>query len=298
MESSISKCQLEALGYDYNSLHLNNNSYLCNYTYPKVMNNMNMSSVQAKAAEGWCGNIVTQDSSNIYISNTLYIEPVAGPLITKNPLSYNITCAYNLTMQTSLNISLHPVLSTIHLTPENGTGVFTVIMAAYKDATYTTPIQQNEEVDVGSDVYLGLFSSDADGTVFALRVDSCLATPTNDQNDANAVQLVSAGSAADDGVQTTVVQNGVSLEARIKISSFAFQGYPEVYIFCNVDLCNKTNGCSGSRIGRSADSKSSGLGINLLLQDGVNYTSSGYHTAASWAVLAASLLAFLTFKLF
>ncbi|XP_075053857.1 uromodulin-like [Mixophyes fleayi] len=243
-------------------------------------------------------NAAQEDSSIIYITNTLYIDPVAGPLIIKNPINYNFTCAYNLTMQTSLNFSLHPVLSTITLTPENGTSVFTVKMAAYRDVSCTDAIQQDETVDVGSDVYLGLFSPDADGDVFALRVDTCLATPSNNRSDTNSVQLVSGGSAADDGVLTTVVKNGVSLEALIKIGSFAFQGYPEVYIFCDVDLCNKTNGCSGSRSGRSADSKSSGLGINLLLQDDVNYASSGYHTAASWAVLASSLLAYLTFKLF
>ncbi|XP_075051649.1 pancreatic secretory granule membrane major glycoprotein GP2-like [Mixophyes fleayi] len=298
METYVNICELKALGYQYSAFHLINNSVYCNFQYNTTINNVSVSGIQLQTAKGWCGNIVTQDSSNIYITNTLYIAPTAGPLITKNPLSYNITCAYNLTMQTSLNFSLHPVLSTITLTPENGTGVFTVTMAAYKDLSHTQPIQQDEQVVIGSDVYLGLLSPDADGDVFALRVESCLATPTNNRSDTNSVQLVSGGSATDNGVLTTVERNGVSLEAIIKISSFAFQGYTEVYIFCDVELCKKSNGCSGSRSSRSADSVFSGLGINLLLQDDMNYTSFGHNTAASWAVLAASLLAFLTIKFF
>ncbi|MEE6484794.1 hypothetical protein FKM82_014038 [Ascaphus truei] len=294
---SVSKCLLDALGYDYSSFQLNDKSVPCTNTYPDVINNQRVQSIQVKAQKEWCGNVVSSDSSKLNYTNTLHIGNKNSPLITKNPINYNFTCSYNLTMQTSLNFSASAVSSSVNVTAD-GVGSVPVTMAAYKDQGYTTPIQDSESVIVGSDLYLGLFTQFVDGDKFALRVEQCFASPINDPNYANKVQLVTGGCPANQGVYTEVNVNGAALEARIKISSFAFQDQPKVFIFCDVRLCDKTGTCTGCNVGRAAGADTSQVGISLSLEGDNSYSSSGSHRAVSWAVLAASLLGPLCTKLF
>ncbi|XP_075460088.1 pancreatic secretory granule membrane major glycoprotein GP2-like isoform X2 [Ascaphus truei] len=294
---SVSKCVMDALGYDYSSFQLNDKSDSCTNTYPDIMNSQRVLSIQVKTQKGWCGNVVTSDSSKVNYTNTLHIGNKNSSLLTKNPINFNFTCSYNLTMQTSLNFSANAVSSTINVTAD-GVGSVPVTMAAYKDQVYTIPIQDSDTVTVGSDLYLGLFTQFLDGDKFALRVEQCFASPINDPNYANKVPLVSGGCPANQGVDTEVNVNGAALEARIKISSFAFQDQPKVFIFCDVRLCDKTGTCSGCIVDRAGGAETSQVGISLSLEGDNSYSSSGSHTAVSWAVLAASLLGPLCTKLF
>ncbi|XP_063813285.1 pancreatic secretory granule membrane major glycoprotein GP2-like [Pseudophryne corroboree] len=298
MITAISKCKLQKLGYDYSTLHLANSSGICNYTYPDVINNTDVWKLQVQANVGWCGNIIEEDSSKIYFTNTIFINPYSGPLITKNPISYNMTCAYNLSMQTSLEFALHPIVGTVTIQPTDGTGSFTVTMAAYSDLECTIPIEENEDVVVGTVIYIGVFSPDADGSAFALKAETCYATSTNNRDDLNRVPLVTGGSADNSQVQVSVVQNGISLEDIIQISTFQFSGYPQVFIFCDVVLCSKASGCNGTQSARSAVNIPNGPEISINLRDTFSFSSSGHHIAASWALLAAFLLTLLTINPF
>ncbi|XP_075460085.1 pancreatic secretory granule membrane major glycoprotein GP2-like isoform X2 [Ascaphus truei] len=297
MTVSLSKCLLEYIGYDTKSFKLNDNSDSCTTTYSDVINNQRVQSIQAIPRTGWCGNVVTMDSSKVNYINSLHIGVQNKSIVTANPLNLTFSCAYNLTMQTSLAAALRPLLSTVNLTA-SGEGSAPTTMAAYWDQAYTRPIQSSEEVLVGSDVFLGLFSSAVDGDKFALRVEKCFATPDGDANNVNKVPLVSGGCPANQGVSTEVQQNGAALEARIKISSFAFQGQAQVFISCEVRLCDKNGTCTGCTSGRAASDAGDTLQIVVNLRDDNSYSSSGSHTAVSWAVLAASLLGPLCTKLF
>ncbi|KAM4795788.1 pancreatic secretory granule membrane major glycoprotein GP2-like [Rhinophrynus dorsalis] len=253
---SISKCLLESLGYDSSSFQLNNNSDDCTNTYPEVIDGKTMNSIQAIPQTGWCGNIVTMDTTKVYYTNTLHIGTgnSSSGIITVNPANINFTCSYNLTMETSLAAALHPVVSSVNITV-NGEGTAVTTMGAYWDASYSKPIETNEDVPVGSDLYLGLFSQFVDGDKFALRVETCFATPDGDQNNVNKVQIVSGGCPANQGVFAQVQQNGEALEARVKISSFAFRDYPLVYISCMARLCDRNGTCTGCNLGRAANSE-------------------------------------------
>ncbi|KAM8977282.1 uromodulin-like [Pelodytes ibericus] len=248
MTTSVSQCFLTLLRFNYLSIHLTNDSSDCLFAYSEIFNNQRVESIQVKAQTGWCGNIATNDSTKVYYTNTLHINQLSSVLITKNPIAYNFTCAYNLTMQTSLNYSLNPVVSTAVLTPVTGGGSYSVVMAAYWNPEFTVPIQNGESVLVGTDIFLGLFIPDADGTKFVLRIVECIATPTNNYNDVNQILLISGGCAADSGVDT-VVTNGVSLEARIQLTTFKFTNFDSVFIFCNVRLCDITEACTGLYLG-------------------------------------------------
>ncbi|KAM4699858.1 uromodulin-like isoform 2-T2 [Discoglossus pictus] len=298
MTASLSRCLLYSLGYDYFSFHLNIQSEGCNFSYFDVIHNKSVRSIQTKTLAGWCGNIADKDSSKVYFTNTLHIGIQNKTLITVNPIEVNFTCSYNLTMQTALNVTLHPKLSTTYITAPNGEGLYKLIMAAYSNPEFTQPIQTDENVKVGSSVYLALFVSDADGDKFALGIVQCFATSINDRNDAKKVQLVSKGCAVDDGVDTEVFANKNSLEARFKISAFLFDTSAAVYIFCDVQLCNKSENCDVCDSSRASQSGAQEVMLPLSFDDDLLLSSSVSRTALSWAVLAGSFLMLLSNTLF
>ncbi|KAM4699910.1 pancreatic secretory granule membrane major glycoprotein GP2-like [Discoglossus pictus] len=295
---SLSRCLLDALGYNSSSFKLNNDSEICTFSYADVINNQSVQSIQVKPQIGWCGNSAMNDSSKLYYANTLHIGIQNKRLITINPIEMNFTCSYNLTMQTVLNAALHPILSTTNLPDANGNTSYPLTMAAYRDSRFTEPIQMSDTVNVGSYVYLGLFVSNADGDIFALKVMQCVATPTT-KEDTNKVQLLSGGCAVDGEVETVVEENGKGLEARIRISSFAFQGFNDVNIFCDVRLCDKrSNNCTECETGRAVASNTREVMLSLQFEDNLDLSSSGSHIVLSWTVLASSLFILLSNKLF
>ncbi|XP_075462657.1 uncharacterized protein LOC142498033 [Ascaphus truei] len=278
---SVSKCLLDALGYDYSSFHLNEKIYWCSSSYPDIINNQRVQSFWVSLRAGWigwtewtgwrwrtraelCGNVVTSDSSKVNYTNTVHIGIMDTPLITANPINYNFTCSYNLTMQSSLNFSASAVSSTVNLTAE-GAGTVPVTMAAYRDPDYSLPVLYGQTVPMGSDLYLGLFTTFVDRDTFTLRVEKCFVGPSDDPNDVNKVPLVTGGCPANQGLYTEVNVNGAALEARIAMLSFAFQNQPKVFIFCDVRLCDKTGICTGCNVGRAAGADTSQVGISLYV---------------------------------
>ncbi|XP_073398687.1 uncharacterized protein [Dendrobates tinctorius] len=118
------------------------------------------------------------------------------------------------------------------------TGSVTVNMAAYWDMEFSIPVQESDVLLPGSDIYLGIYTPNwlQDGMV--QTTTQCFAAPINDRNYPNKVQLLSGGCPTFGGNSIVVViRNGDSLETRIKMSAFQFQGYAQVFIFCDVQFC-------------------------------------------------------------
>ncbi|XP_068121570.1 pancreatic secretory granule membrane major glycoprotein GP2-like [Hyperolius riggenbachi] len=294
---SLSKCMLESLGYDSGSFTLNDNSTACTNAYPQSLNGITMETIQVLPQTGWCGNNVSTDSSKVYYSNVLHIGTVtkANSLITASPINMTFSCSYNLSMQTSLAASIRPVSNTVNLTV-SGAGSVVTTMAAYWDAAYSTPIQSTDNVPIGSNVYLGVFTDFADVKTFVLRTESCYATPDNNVNNVNKVAILSGGCPANQGVSAQVQSNGQSLEDRVQFSSFAFQGQALVYITCTVRLCSTNATCTGCNAARSSDNTEATLQIPINFLDG--YSSSASTAGVSWSMLIGSFLMFLSVKLF
>ncbi|XP_041439832.1 pancreatic secretory granule membrane major glycoprotein GP2-like [Xenopus laevis] len=283
MTVSLSKCLMQKLGFD--SLHLSNDTDTCTNSYTEVIDGKTMNSIQALTQSNWCGNMVMVNASTVSYTNTLVIGSTTI-------FKVSFTCSYNLSMQINLDSAIRVVMSSVNLTI-NGQGSITTKMAAYRDEAYSRPILSTEELSTGSDIFLGVFSEAADGNKFVLRVESCVATPDGDQNNVNKIMIVNAGCPANDGVFADVQQNGQALEARIKISSFAFQGQPLVYITCKVRLCDKSGVCTGCTRSRQASTDEGTLEIAVNLQDKYYSDSSVSHSAMCWTVLAGFLLALL-----
>ncbi|XP_056416119.1 pancreatic secretory granule membrane major glycoprotein GP2-like [Hyla sarda] len=297
MTVSLSKCLLEALGYDSTTFQLNNNSDSCVNTYTQTISNVTMQSIQALPQTGWCGNEVANDSLKVYYSNVLHIGIQNKSIITVNPTNISFSCSYNLTMQTSLAAAFKPSFNTVNISV-SGEGSILTTMAAYWDQQYTTPVQDNQDVPVGSNIYLGIFSDAQDVSKFVLRTESCYATPDNNVNNVNRVAIVLGGCPANQGITAQVQENGVSLESRIQFNSFAFQGQPLVYITCQVRMCDKNTTCTGCGASRSnGDDGTAMLQIPLNFLD--DFSSSASNTVvSSRALLVSSFLVYLSVKLF
>ncbi|XP_075053859.1 pancreatic secretory granule membrane major glycoprotein GP2-like [Mixophyes fleayi] len=294
---SVNSCFLNYLKYNVSDMHLHNESPECTTIYETIENNSRVYNTELKLTSGWCGNIMTNDSSKIYITNSLYIGILKEDLITVKPINFSFACGYNMSMTIGLNSSLHIISETIYIPGINGTGLYPLTMAAYFDRDFVNPIQETDTVLVSQDIFLGLTVKYADGDLFALRVQQCIASPNSDRS-SPIVSLVTGGCAADDGVSTTVEENGISLDARIRISSFQFQGQSNVYIFCNVQLCDKKTNCTKCDLSRSSTTTQEVM-INVPLQDDFSsYSNSGTSTALSWAVLSSTLLGFLSMNMF
>ncbi|CAI9608368.1 unnamed protein product, partial [Staurois parvus] len=92
----------------------------------------------------------------------------------------------------------------------------------YKDSTFTISYQNAEEVTIGTMIYVGIFVTGADGKIYVLRIETCVASPTDNRSDVNSVYLIQYG-CPQGPVSTTVLQNRNALEAAFSISSFQFQ---------------------------------------------------------------------------
>ncbi|XP_077151471.1 uncharacterized protein LOC143815762 isoform X2 [Ranitomeya variabilis] len=250
MIASISQCLLNITGYNYSNVYVDNVSENCTKIYTTITNNIRMLNIEIIPKLGWCAKVVTRDSSKIYYSNNIYIAPKHSVIITRNTLKLNISCGYNLTDQTTLNIPVNVTkCSKAKLqdyTPKTGeteSSTFqSTTMSAYLDPQYTTPLGSNT-VSVGTDLYLSLISHYVDEELFILSVQNCFATSDDNITNTNRVQLVSGGCPANEGVYVKMIQNGLSSEARFQIKAFAFADFPLAYITCKVYYCSKYSAC-------------------------------------------------------
>ncbi|XP_075706705.1 uromodulin-like [Rhinoderma darwinii] len=297
---SMSRCLLTSLKFDYTTIALANNSGNCGLgKYFTTENNIIIDHIQVELKSGWCGNIMTNDTEKVYISNTIHVDILNSPLITVNPLRFNFTCAYNRSMSLTLNFALHPVVGTTTLPGINGTGSYGITMAAFWDDQFSNPIKEGEMITVGTDFFLGLVVDKADGDVLTLRVEKCVASGTN-STDSTSVTFMNGGCAVESDISAIVEENGQSLQSRIRISAFKFEATETVFIFCNVRMCDKSSDChkcDNSSIVRSAsDTRQIVL---PLPYENYDFTSSSVsHSALPWTVLCTTVLGFLSVKLY
>ncbi|XP_053562927.1 pancreatic secretory granule membrane major glycoprotein GP2-like [Bombina bombina] len=299
----FSICLLNYLGYNETTIQLKDHaSDNCSSTYTEVdANNVRVQALQVKAQVGQCGNRVTIADSKVTYQNTLRIDILKKLLAAANPIEVNFSCSYNLTMQSSLNVTLNPIVSTTNLPGLYGEGSYPLTLAAFKSPSYTDPFQNGESVNVQTNVYLGFLINGPDGANFTLRVVKCFASPYNarNDNDPNNVPIVEGGCPAPDAdFDVAVEQNGVALESRIRFSAFKFQDFDTLNIFCDARLCDKSEGCTGCKAGKASDPSLGAVSLSLNLDGQVNSGSSGTHAAFSATMMISCLLMFVFNKLY
>ncbi|KAJ1176588.1 hypothetical protein NDU88_001861 [Pleurodeles waltl] len=240
MTVSLKKCLLERFKYSIPDMHFTDPN-CTNPTYAVVGGDVARVKAQAVPLPGVCGNNMTINTvdKKMTFSNVLYVPPdTSGGLIISSILKINFSCTYNMTMQTSLQTALRPIIGTVTLPSVNGSGTISATMAAYMSNSYTDPYTVDKTLTVGDPLYIGISTTFQDGDTFRLRADKCVASPTNSTQ--SGVVLISGGCAATGDTDVQIIHNGDSLEVMFKIETFAFADQSEVYMTCEISLCKNT----------------------------------------------------------
>ncbi|XP_078542148.1 uromodulin-like [Lissotriton helveticus] len=238
MTVSLNKCLLERFNYSFTQMHFEDTN--CTVTTSlKLEGNERVVQIKAIPRAGWCGNEMVIYDKTVTYSNVLYIPPddVSGIIISSS-LRFNFSCTYNLTMQTSLLTTLHPLPSNVTGQSEDGSGSITATMAAFKSSSFNDSLTEDDTLTVGTPVYIGISTAFPDGDTFTLRAERCVASPSLHPGDLS-VELISSGCAVTQAMNVQVVENGQSLQVMFEIETFIFKGQPDVYMWCDVSLCPK-----------------------------------------------------------
>ncbi|XP_043945488.1 uromodulin-like [Protopterus annectens] len=172
-------------------------------------------------------------------------------VILHNDLKIVYTCSYPLSMNTSLDMNLNPLISTNNITV-TGTGTYTTIMQLYRYSDYTgvyTIADMPLSLTVETPLYIGASILSADPRL-SMKVTSCYATPTSNSNDETKYNILTNDCPipGSPGVSFKIDGNGSVVQFSFKL--FKFTSSPKVYLHCIFYLCYGT--CVPSCGGKSA----------------------------------------------
>ncbi|KAJ1176572.1 hypothetical protein NDU88_001846 [Pleurodeles waltl] len=235
MNISISRCLLESLGYDSSSMTLRNDTSGCTTLNQGVLDHKSVITVPVLLQERWCGNEISVNASRMRYSNVLHVRPRSSGIVKVNPLYLSFSCSITRAVSTHLQMILS----------SNG--------RASRDVSLPSALPLNT-----APVYVGISVPSSDMNRIALRTEQCFSNPFGDPSIVNSLQLITDGHAADQGVKTTVIENGNSSLVRFELGLYRFVDQNQVFIFCNSRLCDTaTENCNILQLSTDAVCRSS-----------------------------------------
>uniref|UniRef100_UPI0037E8697A uromodulin-like n=1 Tax=Semicossyphus pulcher TaxID=241346 RepID=UPI0037E8697A len=219
----------------------------------RVFNNMVWYEVDAM--EGACGNMLMTNRTHAIYSNRLFIYPLNNGSFSL-PVSIPFSCAYPLETDSSLNVAIRPFLPASDGISGSGTKA-RAFMALYRTSAYTETYPAGRvSLPVGSPLYVGVTVVGRDRR-FVLVLENCYATSSPSPNDPMQYPLIRNKCPAD-SQQVSVIESGRSFRARFSALLFLLQeNYRDVFLHCNLSLCNTRNSCVPSCARRTYRSVSS-----------------------------------------
>ncbi|XP_043939914.1 uromodulin-like [Protopterus annectens] len=239
-----------------------------------------------------------------YTTSVLFqVKPING-IIIYNDVNVYYNCSYPLNMKTSLDLAINPVLSTSNITI-TGVGQYTVKMALFKTADYTSPYLESDSpihLKVEDFMYIGAFVTGI-SEKFALKLDACYGTQTNNSKDSIKYYFIQNSCPVSGGVYVSIIENGNSSQARIAVKVFKYAGSNEVFLTCSASLCVKpcVLTCPSGRAELSDESQTAVLtpNIQILQEKSSDYPESAagsFHAVSSWISQVYTLLTLLLLK--
>ncbi|XP_040182638.1 uromodulin-like [Rana temporaria] len=255
----VSKCWLEAQGYNTSDIRLNSTNSEC-LAVREVVDGKSEITLHRPLAASDCNTEAavsspdTVNSTHVTYTNQLHIFSKTFPIQLTNDVVQNISCAYPLNINVKLNVTLHPILGTTVINGPSGNGSYVAVMMAFTDNTFTTPLSDSDSLTVEDLIYLSVQVPDLDVNTFKLKVVNIYASPTNSSE--QKYYLLKDGCAGSDvpADQLTVESNGVTNEARFDMKVFKIANSNAVYLFADLALC--TTDCASncqSKGGRSQE---------------------------------------------
>ncbi|XP_072530492.1 alpha-tectorin-like [Salminus brasiliensis] len=253
---SLSRCQLFEAGFSADVLHLSDPNCTGTLQNGRLV-------FRFDNDDHICGTNLMANGTHFIYENTIQgaADSAGGPIHRKKYLELRFSCIYQISQTLTMDTELNPLQSIVRKTLP-GQGMYQVRIIPYQDAGLSHPYNGSVSIVVDQRIYVGVFVQGVDSRQIATVIDSCWATPENDQHHAVHWDLIvnRCPNPADKTVE--VLQNGASTTGHFSFKMFAFNGdYRKVFLHCSIHLCLlRGNNCAARcfpgyhrRIGRSMD---------------------------------------------
>ncbi|XP_067360301.1 uncharacterized protein [Channa argus] len=193
---------------------------------------------QVPRQAGFCGTVLTTNSTHAIYSNNLFLYPLSNSSLVI-PEVIPFSCAYPLEINTSLNTFIRPILRDGGLQGSGSTA--SASMYVFYDSNFTAIYNGRHPITlpVGSALHVGVFVTESE-PAFALVLDECYTSSSVFPNGGSTVRYFLLHSRCPTNPQVSVIENGVSLRALFSALLFSQQGTtPYVFLHCRLSLCDK-----------------------------------------------------------
>lgn len=284
----VSKCWLEANGYNTSFITLQNTSCLATR---EIMNNTAQMVFHNSLANNVCNNSVTQNATYISYANKMYIYGVLYPVQIRKEIIMNVSCIFSFNTNIQLNVTLKPILGSSSISVPGINANLAVNMGVYKDSSFTTLLADTDLLYVDDTIYVSVVIPNLDASIFKIKVMSMYAFPGGAVTPV--YDLLTNGCPAS-GVlanQMTVIANGVGNEARFAMQVFLLTGFNSVMLSANVSLCSSNCALGCNAQSRSADIQGTPVTVTVSLDSTTPYdvsSASGFSVAWTLSTLTLS----------
>ncbi|XP_018600847.1 uromodulin-like isoform X1 [Scleropages formosus] len=192
---------------------------------------------QMKRKEGSCGTMLRTNSTHAVYANSLFIYPLRGWNSSSLPMSFPFSCIFPLDVQASLDVAIEPYIMENMGIQRTGPRA-NATMVLYRTANFTDPYSPGLVVlPLGSALYVGVSVKELDTDRFVVVLEDCYATPSASPDDPVRYFLIQ-NRCPSDRQAVTIVESGVSLQARFSALLFMFQE-PNIYLHCSLTECDQ-----------------------------------------------------------
>ncbi|XP_040182459.1 uromodulin-like [Rana temporaria] len=244
----VSKCWLEANGYNTSDIRLNGTNSGC-FAAREIVNGESEMTIHFPVTSPLCNTVPVPNTTHVTYSNQLYIFAKTDPIQTTNDAVMNFSCSYPLNINVTLNVTLHPVIGSTVISGPSGNGSYVAVMLAYKDE-FITPLSDSVTLKVEDTVYISVQVPDLDVNAFKLKVVNIYASAT--ELGVPKYYLLQNGCPAKDvsADQLSVVSNGYATESRFAMKVFKIASSDNVYLYADLALCTAAD-CNSTCTSRS-----------------------------------------------
>ncbi|XP_047672189.1 alpha-tectorin-like isoform X2 [Tachysurus fulvidraco] len=230
---SLSRCQLFEAGFLANNLHLHDPN--CNGTIQdgRLMFHFDND-------DHMCGTNLTANGTHFIYENIIQgeMDSTTGSIHRNKTLELSFSCIYKLSESFSMDREINPIQSIVHKTLQGKEGMYQIKMIPYEDSGFSHPYNGRVNIEVGEQIYIGVFVQGVDSRQLATVIDSCWATPVNQRNYTVRWDLITGKCPNPNDGTVKILENGVSTTGRFSFKMFAFNDdESRVFLHCNIHLC-------------------------------------------------------------
>lgn len=196
-----------------------------------------------KAHLGHCGFLRKSNESHIIYEHELEARVITHDvnrvvMYSGKRYVFPVSCTYPVSLRTTLNFESNYTANIVELPSVTGIGRFRAAMALYEDGSFLTPFGLNPILQHDQTMYIGVFLLDkmTGGDNRKLVLKNCWASPSNSSNDEIKFSLIDRPGCSDHEM-VKIIENGETTQARFTSEVFAFVGFKEVYLFCDISIC-------------------------------------------------------------